>query len=773
MRLALLLLVSGCSLFAQNALPNHRPPYAARPTDEYFPEQWYFDNRNAEGVRVNSDLNIRGAWERTRGEGVIVAVADDGVELDHPDLAPTAAQGLHYDFEQNIPNGNHRSASDAHGTPTAGLVAAAANNIGIVGAAPGARFASWNIYPTNTLPRRSFILPEKMANVFTYKNDEIQVQLHNWSEVREGTQFFAQTAVESASISNAVTLGRGGKGVVLVRPAGNVHYDPDRGQYFLRNVNDDGFANDPRAITVAAARSNGRVTSYSTRGAPILVSAPSGDFSYGFANIFTTDRQGTAGLNPITFPSDPDLNNYVFGSFGFTGTSASAPMIAGVCALIVSANPNLTYRDVQQILIHSSRHFDREDPDLVRNAAGYWVSHRQGFGMPDAGEAVRLADAWKNRPAMVRRVIPSDVVNPVQIPDASLRIEARALQSVPAYGQSFVAFPSLGPQPDDPTQDLPLVDVGLAGGPIAQNLAGKAALIQRGGSPFASKIGFAAAAGASFAIVYNNTDTPAFSLMGETDFVKIPAVMISRVAGETLKSNITAHPSMRVQMLGTPAVARFNMTEQLLCEHVGVRIKTTHPTRQDLRITLVSPQGTRSVLQAFNLDQTPGPVDWTYYSTHHFYELSSGLWTLEITDEVEQSVGSLTLAELIVHGTPIEDFDDDGLDDNWERANFNNSLAQGPLDDPDRDGSWNAREQILGTNPAVNETPFRLTAASLSTNAVRFAFPSVAGTNYIIRSSLDLNRPFDEIATIPGEFGETEIITDKGDPQRYFHIRRQ
>jgi subtilisin-like proprotein convertase family protein len=351
-----------------------------------------------------------------------------------------------------------------------------------------------------------------------------------------------------------------------------------------------------------------------------------------------------------------------------------------------------------------------------------------------------------------------------------LVVTARALGASPVIDTNFIAFSSLGPQPDDPTADLPLVDVGLATNTIAQDLHGKAALIQRGGTFFNIKISNAAAAGAAFAVVYNNQTDPPLTQMGLTDFVPIPAVFIRKSDGEQLQNYITNQPSLRVQLHGTPAVARFAVSDQLLCEHVGVRVKTTHPLRQDLRITLISPMGTRSILQQFNLDASAGPTNWVYWSTQHFYELSSGLWTLEVTDEVEGSTGDLTGAELIVEGTPIEDSDDDGLDDRWEMANFGN-LDQGPLDDPDGDGSWNAREQALGTNPTVNETPLVISAGDLQPNAVRFAFPSTEGVTYTIRSTTDLNLPFQDIGTTVGEFGETEIVTDKGDPKRFLLIR--
>ena len=772
MRLAswLFLSLNALVVCAQNPLPILRPQYAPKPADRYFTNQWYLEQRDSDGVRIGADLNARGAWTRTQGEGVIVAIIDDGVDLAHRDLAPNGVPELHYDFEVNVTNGNHRVDRDMHGTATAGLVVAALNNVGIVGVGPAARFASWIVFPTNQLANRSVILPEKLAKVFSYQTNTVQVQMHNWSDVGSRLRLFGPTAIESESISNAIAFGRQGKGVVMVRPGGNAHADPNTGDWFGRNVNDDSFASDPRVITVAAARSDGRVTSYSARGAPILVAGVSGDLAHGFPNVFTSDRSGTLGFNQLTFPAEPELSDYVFGSLGFTGTSASAPMVSGICALILSVNPNLTYRDVQQILIHASRHVDKADPDLRRNGAGYWVNHRVGFGIPDAGEAVRLAETWQNRPTLLQRTFASDITTNIPIIDASLSVVARALQAVPPIEQTFVAFPSLGPQPDDPTPDLPLVHVGLASDPIPQDLTGKAALIQRGTSTFTTKLNNAAAAGAEFAIVYNNVDSPPLSLMGSSDFAPIPAVFIRRVDGETLKGFITNQPSLRVQLRGTPAVARFNVPDQMLCEHVGVRVRTTHPIRQDLRITLVSPMGTRSVLQAFNLDTSAGPVDWTYWSTQHFYELASGLWSLEITDEVEGSVGSLVGAELIVRGTPITDLDDDGLDDVWEVANFV-TLAQGALDDPDGDGSWNAREQALRTNPNANQTPFLVRGADLQPNAIRFAFPSVEGVPYTIRSTTDITQPFVNVGTATGEFGETEIISDKGDPKRFFLIR--
>ncbi len=762
---------AACGAMAQNALPNLRPPHAPRPTEQYWQGQWNLDNRNAEGIRLGPDLNVRGAWQRTKGEGVVVAVVDDGVDLAHPDLAPNAAPGLHFNFDLNIPDGRHQKASEYHGTATAGVLAAALDGVGVAGVAPAARFASWHIFPANPTAGRTFLSEEKMAAMFQHESNRVAIQVHNWIEVAPGFQLIPQGALESAAISNAVALGRNGRGVVMVRGAGNGHFDPPSQQWHGLGANDNAYTSDPRVIAVAASRADGRVASYSQRGACVLVSALSGDLEDGFPTIWTTDRVGSAGINAAVFPDEPERANYRYFSIGFTGTSAASPMIGGICALMLSANPTLGHRDVQQILIHASRHVDRADPDLRRNGAGYWVSHRQGFGIPDAAEAVRLAEAWSNRPPMQRFVIPSSLDGQIAIPDAALRVAARAPDAVPPIDESYVAFPSLGLHPDDPTMELGLVDVGLANAPIQVSLNGKGALIERGGERFITKINHAAAAGAAFAVVHNNTNVPPLSQMTFTDFARIPAVFISKADGEKLKDLVDRHSFLAVQLRTAPAIAHFQVAAELVCEHVGVRIRTSHPSRQDLRISLVSPGGTRSVLQAFNQDTTPGPRDWTFYSTQHFYESPLGEWTLEVVDEIEGSVGSLLGAELILHGTPIQDSDRDGLDDRWEQMWFA-GLAQDGLGDPDGDGSWNAREHALVTDPTRRQTPFSLSVSLLQANAIRIAFPGAEAMPFTVLGTPRLGGPLVEIGASVGDFNETEIILTNQGAHGFIQVRR-
>ena len=260
----------------------------------------------------------------------------------------------------------------------------------MVGVAPHAHLASWVIHQANG----KLVSDEQLMDMFQYASNTVAVQNHSWGHVGLAQQ--GRTLLEDLGISNAVTHGRGGLGVVMVRSAGN---DRDRGA----NANDDGYCADPRVIPVAAVRQDGRATTYSEPGACILVAAPSGDVNAGFDNLFTTDLTGTGGINQLNFfPPFADMNNYAWGSLGFGGTSAAAPQIAGLVALMLAANPGLSYRDVQQILILAARHYDFADPDLRPNGAGFLVSHNVGFGVPDAGEAVRLAQIWSHRPPAAR-----------------------------------------------------------------------------------------------------------------------------------------------------------------------------------------------------------------------------------------------------------------------------------------------------------------------------------------------------------------------------------
>jgi subtilisin family serine protease len=100
-------------------------PYAARPNDTYFNRQWNLEHRSADGIPLGVDLNTRAAWSYSRGEGVALAVVDDGVEFAHPEFSSHAQNPLHFNFASGTSNGLPVGLSDNHGTAVAGLAAAA------------------------------------------------------------------------------------------------------------------------------------------------------------------------------------------------------------------------------------------------------------------------------------------------------------------------------------------------------------------------------------------------------------------------------------------------------------------------------------------------------------------------------------------------------------------------------------------------------------------------------------------------------------------------
>ena len=731
--------------------------YAAPPNDSYFgfdpakppsQYQWYLENRDTNGQVLGVDLNVRAAWPLSRGQGTLIAVADEPMETTHPDLVGRTTNAPHYDFEFSTPK-VQPATSDAHATCVAGLAAAQGDNhLGIIGVAPLARLASWVALPSDGSSLDSL----QMATLFGYASNVVSVQNHSW-----GLNTSAQdgpSVEEKVAITNAVLLGRQGRGEVIVRAGGN-----DRQSAW--NANDDGYTSDPLAVAVAAVNFNGRFTTYSTAGACLLVAAPGGD---GVTNLLTTDRSGSLGYNPgsstATDPADP---NYV----GFAGTSGASPLVAGVVALVLAANTNLTARDTQQILLLAARHHDLADPDLVINGAGLAVSHNVGFGIPDAAEAVRLARHWSNRPPRVMVTFTNTTVTP--IPDDGLRVVVTG-NNIPASVASIPATSGLGLHPDAATPDLPALFVGQVTAPLSQNLTGQVAIIQRGVSLFSDKIAYAAQAGACAAVIFNNAGDTRVT-MANTEFSPIDNVFIGQTSGQTLTSVLATNSTARVRLQLLAAVTTFTVTNTLQCEHVALRVMTDHPARSDVRITLVSPAGTRSVLQTVNLDPNAGPVDWTYYSTHHFYESSAGVWRVEVSDEQPGYTGHVLRLELTLTGVSLLDTDHDGLDDRWEMAHFG-SLSHGPTDDPDGDGYCNSREQVMGTDPLTPNAPLQLDLSRLQPSLWRLSWPASTNHTYQVWAQTNLSKAFLLQTNRPGQFPEIEWIFPTNQIPRFLRVQQ-
>lgn len=412
--------------------PYDGPADPAKPAPGYY-GQWYLINQMpVTATNAGLDANLAGAWARgLTGAGVIVATVDDGVEAAHPDLAAKFVNAYSYSFgltvEENAAAGFVRGQperaglggeGDNHGTAVAGVASAfGGNGIGVTGAAPNAQIASLMLLAQSPPPGKTeaeihvgSILfqgqtdgsgrPDPYAPYAPPPGQFAPVRVMNRSYSEDQGFYYEGAAVTSALHTSA------GWGVIHVASAGN-----HRMEGFFTDPFPTGDSNklqmqsSPDVLTVAALGGNGKYADYSAFGANVFVTAPSS--SLGQFSISTTDRVSPEnGYNGSGFFTDPYFNfshpgpndGYSYNSL-FNGTSASAPLVAGIMALGVEANPGLTARMAKHLIARTSRLVDPDDsvsPDStggwVTNAAGYKFNNNYGFGLIDA-DAFTLAAA--------------------------------------------------------------------------------------------------------------------------------------------------------------------------------------------------------------------------------------------------------------------------------------------------------------------------------------------------------------------------------------------
>jgi proprotein convertase subtilisin/kexin type 2 len=361
-------------------------------TDPLFPYQWHLSNKGQLGGLSGEDVNVTSVWTTNKGEGIKVAVVDDGMDINHEDLKDNIIEGKSKNY---VDGSTDPSSEDAnHGTAVAGVLAARDGNfLGSIGVAPRAGLVGYNILANGA--------PDASSLQAMVGNGDIQafdISNNSWGAADGTGSFFASNSSWRDAIDAGITNGRSQKGAVYFWAAGN---GAPRD-----NSNYDGMANYYGVIAVGAIGEDGKKANYSEEGANLWIVG----HSQGTGNAITTTDNSfneSSGYNTTSKPSGTtDFYSDKYTNT-FNGTSSATPLVAGVGALILKANPNLTWRDVRLVLAESARKVDSTDSGWetagtkITSGSKYNFNHKYGFGAADAAEAVKLAATWTNVGAMV------------------------------------------------------------------------------------------------------------------------------------------------------------------------------------------------------------------------------------------------------------------------------------------------------------------------------------------------------------------------------------
>ena len=357
-------------------------------SDPLFACQWHLGSD--EWVNVNA----KPAWaDGFMGEGVNVAVVDDGMYHEHEDLRDNVNAELNQDYTGNE---DIYSPFEHHGTHVSGMIAARDNEVGVRGVAPRATIYGYNFLA----PGAATLL--NLLDAMTANHEVTGVSNNSWGAI-DGPELSPAPPFWTRAIDLGITEGNDGKGTFYAFAAGNGHLLGDDSNY-------DGVANYFGVTAVCSVHAGGSRAGYSEMGANLWVCGPSNDRPLslgGVQGILTTEN------------SDRYYND-------FGGTSAASPIVAGVAALMRSANPDLTWRDLKLILAATAQKNDpassgwEDGARMYRaysDADRYHFNHGYGFGLADAGAAVDLAQEWTNLPTLMAASVESEWES-VEVPDA-------------------------------------------------------------------------------------------------------------------------------------------------------------------------------------------------------------------------------------------------------------------------------------------------------------------------------------------------------------------
>jgi len=426
-------------------------------TDPLYQYQWHLNNTGQTNFATNAgtagqDLNVDSVIvDGVTGNGIKISIGDDGLEIAHEDLKDNIISGS-WDFvnSDNDPTQPDPCSDEddcgGHGTSLAGIIAAKGwNNIGVRGIAPNASIFGDNILEKQTTANRKLsrgINPPggvtadiyNMSYGMGYGKDDDDEPNELYS-LPTSIKYDFNAVKEEAYITGTNSL-RDGKGAIYVKSSGNgyeTESDSTCGTGKVLSCTESSIDRDnqsPYVINVGALNADGVKSSYSTPGSSLWVSGFGGEDGYGSnfnldgalyePAVMTVDRSTCAlgysrsggtnsyGKNKFNlagqnYSDQLNLNPDCKYNSHFNGTSAAAPTVSGVIALILEANSDLTWRDVKHILVTTSDKIDASRTTTVdditqyswvKNTAGHEHHNWYGFGRVNAAAAVSAAKTY-------------------------------------------------------------------------------------------------------------------------------------------------------------------------------------------------------------------------------------------------------------------------------------------------------------------------------------------------------------------------------------------
>jgi len=412
-----------------------------------------------------STLSVAAYAGGMTGKGVALAILDSGLEIRHEDLVENIVKQGSYNFVEDNNDPTNQYDEGDHGTAVAGLAGArGGNGKGLWGVAPAVSLYGFNLLQDTRFQSELAALGEASAlgSYPNLKSSEVAIfnrsyGVNPYQEIPP-SDYHSRTLPVMQALESGTQKLRSGKGALYIKAAGNEFsggalfssgwcQQAIAHQVTCYNANMETENSSPFQIVVGAFNAQGKRASYSNTGSSLWVVAPGGEGGEVQPAMVTTDMSGCnqgysrsvdASLNAFNRGEVTENENCQYFS-ALNGTSSATPMVSGAVALILEANPNLTWREVKWILAKTARKLDPQataptlnlsgqtvalDSSWVTNAAGFHFSNAYGFGAVDILAAVQMAKQWRQagtslpsfqslnpKPQTVNQIVPDNNPN--------------------------------------------------------------------------------------------------------------------------------------------------------------------------------------------------------------------------------------------------------------------------------------------------------------------------------------------------------------------------